>query len=107
MQLFKPGDTKGSYDSLCASFTWKIPERFNMGAAAGRFGKSDPDRIALYYENDKGTSKQFTFGEVLKDSYRLANVLVALGVQPGDRVGIVLPQRVEACLLYTSPSPRD
>ena len=96
MQLFKPGDTKGSYDSLCAAFTWKIPERFNMGAAAGRFGKSDPDRIALYYENDKGTSKQFTFGEVLKDSYRLANVLVALGVQPGDRVGIVLPQRVEA-----------
>jgi len=64
--------------------------------AAGRFGKTNPDRIALYYENDKGSCRQFTFGEVLKDSYRLANVLIAQGVKPGDRVGIVLPQRVEA-----------
>ena len=67
-----------------------------MGVAAGRFGETHPDRIALYYENDKGTCSQYTFGQITQDSHRLANALIGLGVKRGDRVGIVLPQRVEA-----------
>ena len=67
-----------------------------MGQATARFGVSHPDRTALYYENDAGACRQYTFGQVLKDSNRLANALVGSGVKPGDRIGIVLPQRVEA-----------
>ena len=55
-----------------------------------------PDRIALYYENENGACRQYTFGQVLKNSNRLANALIGSGVKQGDRIGIVLPQRVEA-----------
>jgi len=97
VQIFDPkvyADT--NYDKLCLEFQWNVPSQFNMGQAASRYGVSDPDRIALYYENEKGSCKQYTFGGVLKDSNRLANALVGIGVNRGDRVGIVLPQRVEA-----------
>ncbi len=83
------------YNKLWSGFQWAIPRDFNIGVAVSRYGVQHPDRIALYYENDKGVSQQYTFGKVLADSYRLANALTALGVKAGDRVGIVLPQRVE------------
>ena len=97
VQVFNPVQHRNvSYDELYAGFKWDIPDCFNMGVAAGRFGLTDPERVALYYENDQGACQQFTFGEVISSSYRLANALIALGIKPGDRVGIVLPQRVEA-----------
>jgi len=61
-----------------------------MGQTAARFGVCDPDRIALYYENESGACHQYTFGQVLKDSNRLANALIGSGVRQGDRIGIVL-----------------
>ena len=67
-----------------------------MGQTAARFGVCDPNRTALYYENENGACHQYTFGQVLKDSNRLANALIGSGVRQGDRIGIVLPQRVEA-----------
>ena len=85
-----------SYDQLWSDFKWQIPTHFNMGQATARFGVSDPDRIALYYENENGACRQYTFGQVLKNSNRLANALIGSGVKQGDRIGIVLPQRVEA-----------
>jgi len=97
MQFFDPAKyANANYDQLWSNFKWNIPTHFNMGVAAGRYGTQDPQRIALYYENDKGRCEQHTFGQVLKDSSRLANALTALGVGKGERVGIVLPQRVEA-----------
>ena len=41
-----------------------------------------------------------TFGELSDDSNRLANALGGLGVAPGDRVGIVLPQRPETAVAH-------
>ncbi len=97
MRFFDPELYKNTdYGKLWSEFKWDIPANYNMGVAASRFGREDPERIALYYENDLGTIASYTFGQVLKDSNRLANALVGLGVKPGDRVGIVLPQRVEA-----------
>ena len=97
MQLFDPAvHSNANYDQLCAGFKWQIPKHFNMGQATARFGVSHPDRTALHYENEAGACRQYTFGQVLKDSNRLANALVGSGVKPGDRIGIVLPQRVEA-----------
>ena len=97
MQFFDPSLHVGAdYEQLCSEFKWDIPEHYNIGVATRRFGVQDPERIALYYENESGATEQYTFGQILKDSNRLANVLIGMGVQQGDRVGIVLPQRVEA-----------
>ncbi len=100
MQLFKPGQY--NYDDLYSSFRWSIPEKFNIGVAVSHFASIDSERIALYYENDHGGSHQYTFGQLQRDSNSLSNALVALGVVPGDRIGIVLPQRYEAGLAHVA-----
>ncbi len=100
--LFKPGHY--NYDQLCRDFRWDIPQQFNIGVAAAGHAHRNPDAVALFYENDKGTEKTFTFGQLLRDAYRLANVLIAKDVKPGDRVGIVLPQRYEAGVAHIAIS---
>lgn len=94
MQLIKPGQY--NYDQLCRDYVWDIPKHFNIGVAAGRYGLMEPGKVALYYENDSGSSRQYSFGQLHADSNRLANALIGAGVGRGDRVGIVLPQRFEA-----------
>ena len=97
MQLFEQGQyAVGEYQKLCAEFAWQIPDCYNMGVAASQFAKSHSEKIALYYENDSGGEQQYTFGQLEQQSNQLANVLNAIGVTNGDRVGIVLPQRFEA-----------
>lgn len=103
MQLFEHGRYSfGQYEKLCTDFRWQIPARYNMGVAASRYALSKPEKIALYYENDSGVEKQYTFGQLEQQSNQLANALNAIGVNTGDRVGIVLPQRFEAGLAHVA-----
>ncbi len=100
MSLFKAGQY--NYDDLCRQFRWNIAEQFNIGVAVSQFGLLDPERIALYYENDSGGTRQVSFGQLHRDSNSLSNALVSLGVNRGDRVGIVLPQRYEAGMAHVA-----
>lgn len=93
-----------NYDQLYQDFRWSIPEYFNIGVAAIASAETTPDSVALYYESEKGAERVFTFGELQRDACRLANLLVARGVTPGDRVGIVLPQRYEAGVAHIAVS---
>ncbi len=44
--------------------------------------------------------RKVTFGELAESSNRLANALRGLGVCQGDRVAIMLPQRVETVVAH-------
>ncbi|WP_417414158.1 malonate--CoA ligase [Hoeflea sp.] len=44
--------------------------------------------------------RHFTYGDVEDVSGRFANVLVGLGVKPGDRVAVQVPKSIEAIMLY-------
>lgn len=44
--------------------------------------------------------RQFTYGDVEDVSGRFANVLVDLGVRPGDRIAVQVPKSIEAIMLY-------
>jgi len=50
--------------------------------------------VALYWERHDGACAQYTFAD-LQRAARLANVLKAQGVGPGDRVAGLLPRTVE------------
>lgn len=49
---------------------------------------------------ETGDGKVFSYGDVLAGSGRLANALVRLGVEPGDRVAVQVEKSPEALLLY-------
>jgi acetyl-CoA synthetase len=53
------------------------------------------EALALVTLAVDGSRREYTFGDVAELSNRFANSLRALGIQAGDRVGIVLPQRAE------------
>jgi acetyl-CoA synthetase len=86
-----PGVT---YEQLRADFRWPLPDRFNMGTACA--DEQPATALALVEVRRDGGVREHTFGQLAEQSNRLANGLAGIGIQPGDRVGIVLPQGVEA-----------
>jgi acetyl-CoA synthetase len=86
------------YDELCRAFAWEVPERFNMGTACA--DRQVPSALALIEQRSDGSVREHTFGQLADGSDRLANGLAALGLGHGDRLGIVLPQRLETGLAH-------
>ncbi len=54
------------------------------------------DRVALYFEGEPGDNREITYAELTDEVKRAANVLIDLGVKPGDRVAIYMPMIPEA-----------
>jgi acetyl-CoA synthetase len=89
-----------TYEALCAGFRWDVPARYNIAwDCCGRHARHR-ERFALYYEDEDGTRAAYTFWDVQMRANRLSNALRALGVGPGDRVAILLPQRPETAISY-------
>jgi acetyl-CoA synthetase len=58
------------------------------------FGK----RIALFFEGEPGDTAVYTYQDLLIQVKRAANVLLGLGIKPGDRVAIYMPMIAEAVI---------
>jgi acetyl-CoA synthetase len=92
--------TAKNYDDLFNTFRWNVPARFNMGwECCGRWAE-DRSRFALYYEDEAGHTEAWSFRDIQMQANRLSNALHALGVQRGDRVAIILPQRPETGIAH-------
>jgi medium-chain acyl-CoA synthetase len=72
-------------------FRWEVPEHFNFGTTIDALG-SEPGRLAMVCEDRDGNRARLCFGDIREQSNRIANVLVGLGVKPGDPVMIALPR---------------
>ncbi|ODQ77413.1 hypothetical protein BABINDRAFT_163656 [Babjeviella inositovora NRRL Y-12698] len=67
--------------------------------AVDRHAFRNPDKVAIVYEADEpNEGRTITYGELLKDVCRVAQVLVSLGVQKGDSVAVYLPMIPEALI---------
>jgi acetyl-CoA synthetase len=81
------------YGRLYAAFRWAIPERYNIGVdVCDRWAAVEPERVAILDVGGDGRVATLTYGQMREASNRLANVLAAEGILPGDRVAILLPQ---------------
>ena len=56
------------------------------------------DRVALFFEGEPGDSKVFTYSELLAETKKAANALIALGIESGDRVAIYMPMIPETVI---------
>lgn len=76
---------------------WQIPDTFNIGVACSdrHLGTAKADEIAMIVEDDTFGTSSMTFAALADRTDRFAQVLRDLGVQPGDRVLIRLPNSLD------------
>jgi len=56
------------------------------------------EALALVFESEDGTVQGLTYEALEREVARVAGGLAALGVEPGDRVGLFLPMSLEAAI---------
>ena len=89
------------YAALYAGFRWSVPVRFNIAqVCCARWALATPDAVAIRSEDEAGRVSTATYAELQRDANRLSNALRKLGVKCGDRVAIVMPQRVETAVAH-------
>jgi acetyl-CoA synthetase len=94
MAMLEPGE---SLQAVRRRFRWQVPRRFNIAVAVcDRHAAADG--LALIEERGGGDLREHGFRDLARASSRLANALAAAGVGRGDRVAILLGQRVETLL---------
>ncbi|HEY1998316.1 acyl-CoA synthetase [Paraburkholderia sp.] len=91
-----------SYDTLAATFEWRIPQRYNMGVDVCDKWADGSNRLALIYEQRDGTATRYSFDTLKTLSNRFANAMRGDGVAQGDRVAIFLPQSPETAIAHVA-----
>jgi acetyl-CoA synthetase len=94
---------RDNYAYLHEHFQWLVPEKFNIAqVCCGRWAQA-PDsknKIAIKAMGTKASGTFHSYFDLQQQASRLSNVLAVLGVQRGDRVAIVMPQRFETAVAY-------
>ena len=82
-------------------FNWHIPEFYNIGIdVCDKWADSDPNRLALIHKRQDHELVRYSFNDIKILSNRTAQMLSEKGIQPGDRVGILLPQTPETAFSH-------
>ena len=89
-----------SFEEARRSFSWQVPGGFNMAEAVCDRHAGKSSTTALLCETSAGQTTRYTFSDLRLLSNRLANAFQSVGVRAGDRVAIILPQRVETGLCH-------
>jgi acetyl-CoA synthetase len=96
-----------NYAELHQNFAWQVPEYFNMAeVCCNRWARASGDssnatkKVAVCAHQPGASATFYTYFELKKAADALSHVLAGLGVQRGDRVAIVMPQRFETAVAY-------
>jgi acetyl-CoA synthetase len=92
-----------SHEALHSGFRWQVPQRFNMAEVCARRWAESPataNQTAVIACAPGEPDRHHSYADLQRQANRLSNALRALGVQRGDRVAIVLPQRFETAVAY-------
>ena len=103
MRQRQASDTPDHYADLHGRFGWQVPRRFNMAAVCSRRWAADPataQQTAVIATAPGQPDRRHSYAELQQQANRLSSALTALGVQRGDRVAIVMPQRFETAVAY-------
>ncbi len=98
MRLIDP--SASDFDAIQREFRWSIPTHLNIAYQVCDRHQAEADRVAVFYQNAAGKCAQFSFAQLKKLSSQFANALRGIGVERGDRVAIVLPQRIETIVAH-------
>ena len=96
-------DTPDHYAALHAGFRWQVPEHFNMAQVCSRRWAQDArhaGRTAVIATAPGQADQAHSYAQLQAQADSLSHALSVLGVQRGDRVAIVMPQRFETAVAY-------
>ncbi len=90
------------YAALHHGFHWQVDEYFNIAdVCCKRWAEQGAiKKVAVHAHKQGLTAIFYTYFELQKAADALSHVLSGLGVQRGDRVAIVMPQRFETAVAY-------
>jgi acetyl-CoA synthetase len=83
------------YDTAYRDYRAPVLDEFNWALDYFDVQAFENDTPALWVVADDGTEQKITYADMAARSNRVANHLRALGVRRGDRVILMLPNRVE------------
>ena len=79
--------------------TWFVGGRLNIATnCVHRHAERRPDAVAAVFLGEDGTRRERTYSELSRETTQLAEALVELGVEPGDRVAIYMPMCPEVAV---------
>lgn len=100
-------DPPDYYAQLHGGFRWEMDEFFNIAeVCCSRWARAENapsdaiEKIAVYAHHTSEKADFHTYPELKQAADALSHGLTALGVQRGDRVAIVMPQRFETAVAY-------
>ena len=95
LSRFTKPDYKDGEDFL-NNYTYTAPANFNFARdVIDEYARLAPDQTAMIWTNEAGDERIFSFSELSRLSVKAANALLALGVQPGEPVLLMLKRRYE------------
>jgi len=87
--------------ALHAGFHWQVPAELNIAElCCGRWARDTPRATAIAWQHEDGRRGRLSYGQLQRQAHRLSHALRRLGVQAGDRVALVLPQRPETAVAH-------
>jgi acetyl-CoA synthetase len=79
--------------------TWFVGGKLNIAwNCVHRWARTRPEAVAAVGLGEDGSRRERTFSQLSSEVTRLAEALVGLGVEPGDRVAIYLPMSPEVAI---------
>ncbi|MDR1517640.1 MAG: AMP-binding protein [Dysgonamonadaceae bacterium] len=85
-----------SYQDFVDNFEIIVPKNFNFAYdVVDEWARTNPDKEALCWTNDKGAHRNVSFGELKSISDKTASFFQSLGIGKGDMVMLVLKRNIE------------
>jgi len=92
-----------AHAALHAGLRWQVPAHFNIAQVCSARWARNPRsarRVAITWQREDGRSGRLSYAQLQAQADRLSHGLRRLGVQRGDVVALVLPQRPETAVAH-------
>src|SRR5690606_3976237 len=97
----EPWHTTHTWDAEIPAAQWFVGGKLNVAynCVDRHVVAGNGDKVALYFEGEPGDREAVTYADLQRRVSQAANGLLALGIEPGDRVVVYLPVLVETIVI--------
>jgi acetyl-CoA synthetase len=99
LDFFRPWDEVADLSRGPEWATWFVGGKLNVAwNCVHRWAERRPKDVGAVFAGENGDRRELTFAELSQEVTRLAEGLVSLGIEPGDRVAIYMPMSPEVAV---------